>query len=99
MEPAERARLQSTSGGVSETELNELAVSPTNFPWASRAVTTVTPVANMPKASRNSVAEKCGGRACWGATVKGIPKFNRIGAHLLTHPPTTAAVTGASYNG
>src|SRR3990167_720746 len=72
MEPAERARLHSTRGGVSDTELKELAVRPTNLPWASRAVTTVTPVANMPSASRNSVGEKLGGRACFGLAVKGM---------------------------
>ena len=39
-------RLHSTSGGVSDTELKELAVSPTRVPSAARAVTTVTPVAS-----------------------------------------------------
>ncbi len=37
-----------------DTELNELAVNPINSPVALRAVTMVTPVANMPKAARNS---------------------------------------------
>ena len=39
-------KLHSTSGGDRDTELNELAVSPTSCPCASRAVTMVTPVAN-----------------------------------------------------
>src|SRR6218665_45855 len=61
------ARLHSTSGGSSDTELKELAVSPTNLPAELRAVTMVTPVANMPRASRNSRGEKLGGgaRAGW----------------------------------
>ena len=63
LEPGARARLQSTSGGSSETELNELAVKPTSSPVGARALTMVTPVANMPSASRNSLAEKLGGRA------------------------------------
>ena len=36
MEPARRARLHSTSGGLSETELKELAVRPTSVPSAPR---------------------------------------------------------------
>jgi hypothetical protein len=66
MEPAARDKLHSTKGGVSETELKELAVNPTNCPDAVRAVTMVTPVANMPKAARNSDWEKWGGKACSG---------------------------------
>ena len=63
MDAAARARLHSTRGGCSDTELKELAVSPTSSPVAVRAVTMVTPVANMPSASRNSRVEKLGGRA------------------------------------
>src|SRR6218665_2946517 len=55
------ARLHSTSGGSSDTELKELDVSPTNLPAALRAVTMVTPVANMPRASRDSRGGKLGG--------------------------------------
>ena len=72
MEPAERAKLHSTSGGASETELKELAVRPMKLPCASRAVTMVTPVANMPSASRNSEVEKLGGRALGGVTVESM---------------------------
>ena len=47
---AERDRLHSTSGGASETELNELAVKPSSREPPStvgvRVVMTVTPVAN-----------------------------------------------------
>ena len=43
-------------GGVSDTELNELAVRPTSVPSSARAVTMVTPVANMPSAARNAWA-------------------------------------------
>src|SRR5579875_3432399 len=58
---AERvARLHSTSGGSSETELNELAVMPINWPESVRVVMTVTPVANWPSAARNAVGSKFG---------------------------------------
>jgi hypothetical protein len=50
MEAAARERLHNTNGGVSDTELNELAVNPTKEPSVARAVTMVTPVANMPSA-------------------------------------------------
>ena len=59
-EAATRDKLHSTKGGVSDTELNELAVSPTKLPSAARAVTMVTPVANMPRAERKSLEEKTG---------------------------------------
>ena len=51
-------KLQSTSGGVSETELNELAVRPVSTPCADRVVIIVTPVANMPRHCLNSVLLK-----------------------------------------
>jgi hypothetical protein len=47
--------------------LNELAVKPASSPDAVRAVTMVTPVANMPSEARNSRGEKSGGRAWWPA--------------------------------
>ena len=68
IEPAARAKLHKTSGGVIDTELKELAVSPINLPCAERAVTMLTPVANMPKAMRNSVGANSGGRARSRAT-------------------------------
>ena len=43
---SDRLRLNSTSGGSNETELNELMVTPTGTRSASAAVTTATPVAN-----------------------------------------------------
>lgn len=45
-------RLHNTSGGVSDTELNELIVNPTKPPLSSRVVMMVTPVANCDKAPR-----------------------------------------------
>src|ERR1700676_1277692 len=42
------------SGGSSDTDVNELAVMPCTQPGARSAVTTVTPVANCPRARRNS---------------------------------------------
>ncbi|GCB03795.1 hypothetical protein PSUB009319_14260 [Ralstonia sp. SET104] len=60
-------RLHSTSGGSSDTELNELAVTPTNagVPGApsERVVTTVTPVANWDRACLKCAASKSGGVA------------------------------------
>ena len=43
----------STSGGSSDTELNELAVMPISPASGCEAVTMVTPVANRPSAPRN----------------------------------------------
>jgi hypothetical protein len=48
------AKLHSTKGGSSDTELKELTVNPTGVPSAAVVVTMVTPVANIPKALRNS---------------------------------------------
>jgi primosomal replication protein N len=42
----------SNSGGSSETEVKLFAVSPTGVPSGQIAVTTVTPVAKQPSASR-----------------------------------------------
>jgi len=49
-----RPRLHSTSGGFSETDVNEFTVRPMQWPRLLRAVTIVTPVANWPKARRKS---------------------------------------------
>src|SRR5260370_32327223 len=49
-----RARRHSTSGGFRETEVNELTVTPAGRPSLLRVVTIVTPVANCPRARRNS---------------------------------------------
>src|SRR5258708_38521042 len=46
----------STSGGSSDTEVNELAVSPCDSPSRLRIVTIATPVAKRPQAIRNSLA-------------------------------------------
>src|SRR5260221_6226895 len=54
-----RARLQSTIGGSRDTELKELAVSPTRLPSGARAVTRHTPVAKQPSALRKSRASCC----------------------------------------
>ena len=63
MEADFSARLQSTKGGAKETELKELTVKPTKPPAGLMAVTTVTPVANCPRAWRNWLWEKSGGVA------------------------------------
>ena len=70
IDPADLAKLLSTSGGDSDTELNEFAVSPTKVPAAVRAVTIVTPVANMPSAVRNSAGEKVGAWAPDGVAIE-----------------------------
>ena len=44
----------STSGGVSDTEVNEFAVMPVSMPLRLRVVMIVTPVANEPSALRSS---------------------------------------------
>ena len=46
-----------------DTELKELAVRPIKSPFSLRAVMMVTPVANMPRAARNSVVVNDGGTA------------------------------------
>src|SRR5215831_13971643 len=46
-----RAILKRTSGGDSETELNELTVAPTRVPSLVIVVTTATPVGKRPRAS------------------------------------------------
>jgi len=51
------ARHHSSNGGSSDTDVNEFAVIPTGSPSGRTAVTTATPVANVPKASRNSRLE------------------------------------------
>ena len=48
--------------GAADAE-NELAVSPSTVASWARAVTMVTPVANMPSAARNCCEEKLGGWA------------------------------------
>jgi len=50
------SKLQSTRGGVKDTALNELTVSPTGVPSACVVVTIVTPVANSDKAARSASA-------------------------------------------
>jgi hypothetical protein len=82
MDPAMLDRLHNTSGGDSDTELNEFAVRPTSVPSPARAVTTVTPVANMPNALRNSAWEKLGGIARWGLTFVSIVAIYLISGNL-----------------
>ena len=53
-------KLHKTMGGSSETELNELAVTPTSLVCAFPAVTTVTPVPKVPNALRKSRLSKGG---------------------------------------
>ena len=65
-----RATGSTAPAGLQRHWLNELAVSPTSSPAALRAVTMVTPVANMPSALRNSREES------WGA----VPGQGRAGA-------------------
>ena len=88
-----RARLHSTSGGLSETELNELAVRPTSVPSGARAVTTVTPVAKLPSASRNSRCVKPGAKAREGGVGASMGRGSVRRKPILreTPPPFGAA--------
>ena len=76
--PAARARLQSSSDGSSDTELNGLAVRPISSPLAVRAVTIVSLMANMPSATRNSPGEKLAWLARRGGREFFMPVFTRI---------------------
>ncbi len=67
--PASLPTHSSTSGGSRETEVNELAVMPRGE--APPAVTTVTPVANVPKARRSRVASPAAA-VHGGAAVSGL---------------------------
>lgn len=72
-----RDRLQSTKAGVRDTELKELAVNPTSRPSAVRAVTMVTPVANIASEARNSVGENRGMLAlALGSVINISPLFS-----------------------
>ena len=72
------AKLQSTNGGSSETELKLLAVIPVRAPSEPTAVMIVIPVVNAPSAWRNSRASNrledsilcdlCCGRPAWSET-------------------------------
>src|SRR5437899_3745025 len=70
-------RLHNTSGGLNDTEANELQFTPYGLPSADISVTMVTPVANVPSAlrkSRGSIAELslanslAGSAGCLGAS-------------------------------
>jgi len=95
MDPADLARLQSTKGGDSETELKEFAVSPTKPPVAVRAVTIVTPVANMPKAWRNSVGEKVGAKAPDDVAIEGMAAIYLILSPFRSRAATILVPLGA----
>src|SRR5205085_296453 len=49
---------KSTSGGSSDTDVNEFTVTPTCAPSAMRVVTIVTPVPNCPSAARSARGSK-----------------------------------------
>src|ERR1700674_4095511 len=55
---AARDTLNNTNGGDSDTELNELTVSPRRSPASEDAVTTATPVGNTLSASRKARSSK-----------------------------------------
>jgi hypothetical protein len=65
-----------TSGGASDTELNELTVVPTSVPSAARAPMTAMPVANVPKAWRR----RCGVKPCAGSLISGSGRDDRLNA-------------------
>src|SRR5580704_18951180 len=59
-----RERLQRTSGGSSETEEKEFTVRPMRRPSLALVLTTVTPVANCPRARRKSRRSNFSAAAC-----------------------------------
>jgi hypothetical protein len=50
-----RDRLTNSSGGSSDTDVNEFAVTPTGIPSSAVVVTIVTPVAKQPNIRRNAM--------------------------------------------
>src|SRR6266404_1863444 len=79
---ARRDRLQSTSGGESDTVLKEFTVMPTGSPADVRVVTTVTPVTNAPSARRSSAGSigswLMGEPAGWTSRRLGPGRFDRF---------------------
>src|SRR5579859_1489972 len=74
-----RSTLKRTSGGSSETELNELMVRPMSPSPLPRAVTTATPVANSPRARLNA-------RSCIGhLPYRSAPNCNSYLASLQSY--------------
>src|SRR5713226_5226112 len=70
-----RDKLHSTRGGSSETEENELTVTPMRRPSFARVLTTVTPVANWPSARRKSRRSNRSAAAVVVACRKGSASF------------------------
>jgi hypothetical protein len=58
--------------------LKEFAVNPTGVPFGPRAVTIVTPVANMPSAARNSCVEKLGASAWRGGVIGALSRIGEV---------------------
>src|SRR5918999_2222196 len=74
---------QDTSGGSSDTDVNEFAVTPILRPSGARAVITVTPVAYWPRAFLNSRGSK---RACSAAR---LSSMNRFASDSVNHHGNT----------
>ena len=97
MDEAVFIKLHSTSGGDSEAELKELMVSPSLLPSGASAVTTATPVAKRPSASRKLRSEKgstaAGDRLSGGkgrftgqANGKGLPSKKGLIPGIISQP-------------
>src|ERR1700757_1448184 len=77
-------RLHSTSGGLSETEANELQVSPWGLPSAAAAVMMVTPVAYVPSALRKSLGSI--GELSLANSLAGSGLIGCFGASVIHQP-------------
>src|SRR5262245_33234066 len=75
--------LNRTSGGSSDTELNELTVAPIRIPPSVTAVTTAMPVAKQPSASRNSCGENDGDVPTL-CRIRSVPRTGKIPRQLAT---------------
>ena len=91
------AAAQSTSGGLSETDVNEFAVIPQRRPSSSSQVTTVTPVAYWPSARRRSRGSNRAASAatCSATKVRGASASNHHGlnSRASSKPATICAAT------
>src|SRR5215211_7287771 len=67
-----------TSGGSSDTDVNEPMAKPTGLP-SSMAVTTVTPVGNAPSTLRKWAGSWAGGRSAIGAEASPLARRASVG--------------------
>jgi hypothetical protein len=85
-----------TRGGSSETEVNELTVSPTGAPVASRAATTVTPVGYDAMTVRSTDRMSASGGGV-GSSFPGCKSGHLV--HGTARHPSTPAVRRLAHRG